>query len=59
MKERHTATYVKFNATLSEDLLRNWAEMISQWDQDKSKLNPYTHIEKGNIYYFTTFTLSC
>lgn len=48
MKEKHTAVITKFNKILSEGLRQEWQEMISQWEQDKSKPNPYTHAETGS-----------
>ena len=48
MKERHVAVLKKLNEILHEDLRKEWLEMISQWEQDKSKPNPYTHVEKGD-----------
>ena len=56
MKEKHTAIMEKFNTAIPEDLRREWAEMISQWEQDKTKTNPYTHTEKGIICILITFT---
>jgi hypothetical protein len=56
MKEKHSATNVKFNDTLSEDLRQEWAEMISQWEQDKANPNPYTHTEKGITRRFAAVT---
>ena len=50
MKEKHTATLLKFNADLSEDLLCDWADMIYQWERDKTRQNPYTHTEKGFVW---------
>ena len=50
MKAKHMTTMSKFNAELPEDLLSDWADMISQWERDKTKLNPYTHTEKGFVY---------
>lgn len=47
MKEKHTAVNAKFNATLSEDLLSAWTQMISLWEHDRTKPNPYTYTEKG------------
>lgn len=49
MKEKHAAAHEKFNTILSEDLRREWAEMIAQWEQDSRKPNPYTHTEKGVV----------
>ena len=48
MKKKHTAISEKFDATLPANLRREWQEMISQWERDKSKPNPYTHTEKGS-----------
>ena len=53
MKDKHSAVIAKFNAVFSEDLHQEWAEMISQWEQDRTKPNPYTHTEKGTICHFT------
>ena len=58
MKEKHAATLLKFNADLSKDLLSDWADMISQWERDKAKPNPYTHVEKG-FSCPTAFISSC
>jgi len=51
MKTKHTDATKKFAAILPVDLLQEWAEMISRWEQDKTKPNPYTHTEKGVIRY--------
>lgn len=47
MKERHAAVIEKLNAVLSERLRQEWLAMISEWENDKLKPNPYTHVEKG------------
>ena len=47
MKEKHTAVKAKFDATLSKDLLSAWTRMISLWELDRTKPNPYTYTEKG------------
>jgi hypothetical protein len=59
MKEKHSDVLKKFNAILPEDLRQEWQEMISQWEQDKKKPNPYTHTEKGSCLLFCRFTTSC
>ena len=48
MKEKHTTVITKFNKILSAGLCQEWQEMISQWEQDKSKPNLYTHVETGS-----------
>ena len=58
MKDKHTAVIKKFDAILPPDLVREWATMISQWELDKTKPNPYAHTEKG-VYYFIVFRLLC
>jgi hypothetical protein len=50
MKEKHTAINEKFNASFPKEVLLQWAEMISRWEQDKTAPNPYTHTEKGAFY---------
>lgn len=57
MKEKHTAINKKFNTTLPSDVLLDWTEMVSRWEQDRTKQNPYAHTEKGIIYYFPLFRL--
>ena len=47
MKDKHVDVHKKFNAILPDDLRQEWAKMISQWEQDKTQANPYTHTEKG------------
>ena len=59
MKAKHTAVVDKFKAILPMHLLLEWTNMISEWEQDKTKPNPYTHTEKGDLRYFITFELSC
>ena len=56
MKSKHMAVNEKFNTVLSVDLRRDWAGMISEWERDKRKPNPYVHTEKGMICRPTTFT---
>jgi len=51
MKVKHTAVNEKFNTILPADLRQEWAEMVSQWEQDKTKPNPYVHTEKGTVYH--------
>jgi hypothetical protein len=58
MKKKHTAVNKKFDALLPEDLLEEWQKMISQWEEDKKKPNPYTHAEKGSHLLFDHFTPS-
>ena len=55
MTAKHTTFNEKFDTILPEDLRQEWVEMISQWEHDKTKPNPYTHMEKGIICRFTTF----
>jgi hypothetical protein len=57
MKEKHTAINKKFDASFPKDVLLRWAEMISRWEQDKTAPNPYTHTEKGAVYYYSIFRL--
>lgn len=52
MKVKHTAANEKFNDVLPADLIQEWAKMIFQWEQDKTRPNPYTHTEKGIICLF-------
>lgn len=59
MKEKHTAVNEKFNTIFPEGLRREWAEMISQWEWDRRKPDPYTHTEKGIISFIPTHTTSC
>ena len=59
MKERHTENLSKFNAELPEDLVFDWTDMISRWEQDKTGPNPYTHTEKGIAIDLVTPTPSC
>ena len=62
MKDKHVDVHKKFNAILPDDLRQEWAKMISQWEQDKTQPNPYTHKEKGTYHslfyypYLTTLT---
>lgn len=50
MKKKHKATNDKFDAIFSKAVRREWAKMITEWELDKTKPNPYTHAEKGNIF---------
>jgi hypothetical protein len=59
MKAKHADITKKFNAILPMDLILEWTEMISQWEQDKDKPNPYTHTEKGIAYSPITHIFSC
>jgi hypothetical protein len=49
MKEKHAAINAKFDGIISENLRDEWAKMISQWEHDQTKPNPYTYVEKGNF----------
>ena len=51
MKKKHISVGEKLDAVISMDLRQEWQEMISQWERDKSKPNPYTHMEKGRYCY--------
>lgn len=51
MKEKHTTVINTFNNILPVDLRQEWQEMVTQWEQDKSKPNPYTYTEKGRFSY--------
>jgi hypothetical protein len=46
-KEKHTLENKKFDAMFPVDLREDWMTMIRNWESDKSKPNPYTHVEKG------------
>lgn len=47
MKTKHASENKKFDATLPENLRQEWLTMIRNWECDKKKPNPYTHVEKG------------
>lgn len=51
MKEKHASENKKFDATLPTELRQEWLTMMQNWECDKSKQNPYTHTEKGIIFY--------
>lgn len=52
------ATLLKFNTDLSKDLLSDWAHMISQLEQDKTRQNLYAHTEKGPPCCLCSITLT-
>lgn len=58
MKEEHTAVNEKFDAMFSDELRDKWMGMIRDWERDKTKPNPFTHIEKGKHAY-TVCALWC
>ena len=54
MRDKHTTINKKFDAILPANLREEWAEMISEWEHNKSKPNPYTHTEKGTFHHPAT-----
>jgi hypothetical protein len=41
MQTRHGDAFVRFNDTFPPAVVNTWDKMVSDWDKDKSKKNPY------------------
>ena len=41
MQTRHGDAFVRFNDTFPPTVVNTWDKMVSDWDKDKSKKNPY------------------
>jgi hypothetical protein len=41
LKARYEEAFVKFNATFPCPVIDKWERMVSEWDADKKKKNPY------------------
>lgn len=41
MQVRHRQTFVEFNSTFPPVVVDKWERMVSEWDKDKKKKNPY------------------
>jgi hypothetical protein len=41
MQARHGQAFVKFNGTFPPAVVTKWEKMVSDWDKDKNKKNPY------------------
>ena len=62
MKEKHTLENQKFDSMFPEDVCNGWLSMIRNWERDKSRPNPFTHMEKGILFcmfQFFTFVYIC
>ena len=51
MKDAHTGVNKKLDAIFSDEVREGWMQMIRNWEQDKSKPDPFTHTEKGRYTY--------
>lgn len=41
MQTKHGQDFIKFNTTFPPAVVGKWEEMVSAWDKDKTKKNPY------------------
>jgi hypothetical protein len=41
MQKKHRAAFEKFSTTFPSDVIAKWDKMVEEWDNDKSKPNPY------------------
>jgi hypothetical protein len=41
MKAKHGQAFTSLNATFPTAVVEKWAKMVSDWDKDKKKKNPY------------------
>jgi len=41
MQVKHEQAFVKFNGTFPPAVVDKWETMVTEWDNDKTKKNPY------------------
>ena len=41
MHKKHSEAFEKFSTTFPPDIVAKWDKMVDEWDNDKSKPNPY------------------
>jgi hypothetical protein len=41
MQVKHEQAFVKFNGTFPPAVVDKWEKMVTEWDSDKTKKNPY------------------
>jgi hypothetical protein len=51
MQARHGQAFVEFNGTFPPAVVTKWEKMVSDWDKDKTKKNPYEEPVAGKIFF--------
>ena len=51
MQARHGQAFVKFNGTFPPAVITKWEKIVSDWDNDKTKKNPYEEPVAGKKYF--------
>jgi hypothetical protein len=47
MRAKHQALFEKFTKKFMPATVEKWEKMVSDWETDHSKLNPYEELEIG------------
>jgi hypothetical protein len=47
--DKHVKTFNQLSSQFSSETINQWLAMITAWDSDHSKPNPYEEVEEGNL----------
>jgi hypothetical protein len=50
MQAKHGQAFVKFNGTFPPAVVTTWEKMVSDWDKNKNKRNPYEEPVAGKNF---------
>jgi hypothetical protein len=53
MQARHGQAFMKFNSTFPPIAVTKWEKMVSNWDKDNTKKNPYEEPVAGRNPFFS------